>query len=186
MLRLWPAESARACVVSAADAAASYSPACQRRVYAVTPRMVLSRGCGGIVQPGVSTPGICGDASDGFKPRMRRHRIARRVNAGYMCQSGVPYVAPLGALTPLMRSRSDPGADAAGLYDSAALRLRARRLDRQRNRDYPTCLSRPTFHQPRLALPKYLRATRATWSSVKTANHAFRAIARNPDHCSCR
>ena len=60
----------------------------------------FSRGCGGIVQPGVSTPGICGDASDGFKPRMRRHRIARRVNAGYVCQSGVPYVAPLGALTP--------------------------------------------------------------------------------------
>ena len=46
-----------------------------------------------------------------------------------------------------MRSRSDPGADATGLYDSAAPRLRKGRLDRQRNRDHPTWLSRSTFHR---------------------------------------
>ena len=44
-------------VVSAADAAVSYSPACERRV-------------------------CRGRAFGGFQPRMRRHRIARRVNAG--------------------------------------------------------------------------------------------------------
>ena len=44
--------------------------------------VLFSRGCGGIVQPGVSTPGPCDGAAGALQPRMRRHRTARRVNAG--------------------------------------------------------------------------------------------------------
>ena len=51
---------------------------------------------------------------------MRRHRTARRVNAGYLCRSGGLWCRPHpGALAMRMRSGSGPGADAARLYDSA-------------------------------------------------------------------